>query len=168
MSYSVTGKLSELIYVRLDKDEDLLAAIKQAAREHDIKAGMVIDITGSLTRARLQKFPDKSNSEHVRIEVVEIEGPLEATGHGIIGMTEGSGGIGEYKDGEPYVHVHMVVTSAGETICGHLMPGSFVRSHLEQSHFTIILGKAEGVSLTAAFKPTADGKGRIYHDLKPA
>ena len=168
MPTSVVGKLSELIFVRLDKDQDLLQAIKDAAREHDIKTGAVIDITGSVTKARVQKFPGKTHDGNVRIEVVELEGPLEATGHGIIGMTEGSGGIGEYKDGEPYVHVHIVVTSADQTICGHLMPGTFVRSHLPESHFTIILAKAEGVNLKAAFKPTPDGKGRIYHDLQPA
>ena len=166
--YSVSAKLSELIYVRLDKGQDLLAAIKQAIVDHDIKTGLVIDITGSVTQARLQKFPGKSHSENIRIEVVDLEGPMEVTGHGIIGMTKGSGGVGEYKDGEPYVHVHMVMTSVDETICGHLMPGTFVRSHLEVSHFTIVLAKAEGVSLTAAFQQTADGKGRIYHDLKPA
>ena len=166
MPYSVSGKLSELIYVRLDKDQDLLEGIKQACRDHDIKTGVVIDITGGLTKARLQKFPNKVHSEKVRIGVIEMEGPLEATGHGIIGMTRGSGGIGEYKDGEPYVHVHMVVSSADETLCGHLMPGTFVRSHLGISHFTIILAKAEGVGLTAAFQETADGKGRIYHDLQ--
>lgn len=168
MSYAVSGKLSDLIFVRLDKGQDLLQAIKDAAREHDIKAGVVIDITGSVTKARVQKFPGKNHDPNVRIEVVEIEGPLELTGHGIIGATEGSGGIGEYKDGEPYVHVHVVVTSADQTICGHLMPGTLVRSHLEVSHFTIVLGKAEGVSLTAAFKQTEDGKGRIYHELLPA
>ena len=166
MPYSVSGKLSELIYVRLDKDQDLLEGIKQACRDHDIKTGVVIDITGGLTKARLQKFPNKVHSEKVRIGVIEMEGPLEATGHGIIGMTRGSGGIGEYKDGEPYVHVHMVVSSADETLCGHLMPGTFVRSHLGISHFTIILAKAEGVALAAAFQETADGKGRIYHDLQ--
>jgi hypothetical protein len=46
------------------------------------------------------------------------------------------------------------------------MPGTIVRSHLDVSHFTIVLGKAAGVSLTAAFTSTADGKGRIYHELK--
>ena len=166
--HSVAGKITEVIYVRLDKDQDLLAAIMQAAKEHNIKTGMVMDITGSLTRARVQRFPPGGQSEKVRIEVIEVEGPIEATGHGIIGMTQGSGGIGEYKDGEPYVHVHMVITALDGTICGHLMPGTFVRSHLPESHFTIILGKVEGVALTAAFKPTADGKGRIYHDLQAA
>lgn len=168
MPTSVVGKLSELIYVRLDKGQDLLAAIKDAAREHNIKAGVVLDITGSLTKARVQKFKNTDNSASTRIEVIEIEGPLEASGHGIIGHTQGSGGIGEYKDGEPYVHVHVTLTNANMTICGHLMPGTFVRSHLDVSHFTIIIGKAEGVDLTAAFQPTPDGKGRIYHDLKPA
>jgi predicted DNA-binding protein with PD1-like motif len=168
MSHVVPGKLTEVYYVRLDPNEDLLAAIKQAARDYNIKTGVVMDITGSLTKARVQRFPPNAGSEKVRIEVIDIEGPVEATGHGIIGMTQGSGGIGEYKDGEPYVHVHMVLTTNGETVCGHLMPGTFIRSHLDVSHFTIVLGKMEGVSLTAAFRPTADGKGRIYHDLKSA
>lgn len=166
--HSVSGKLSELIYVRLDKDQDLLAGIKQAVIEHNIKTGLVIDITGGLTKARLQKFPAIGDSEKTRIGIVELEGPLEATGHGIVGTTRGSGGIGEYKDGEPYVHVHMVVSSAEKTLCGHLMPGTFVRSHLGISHFTIVLAKAEDVSLAAAFQETADGKGRIYHDLQKA
>jgi hypothetical protein len=39
---------------------------------------------------------------------------------------------------------------------------------LDVSHFTIVLAKAEGVSLKAAFQATEDGKGRIYHDLQPA
>ena len=170
MALSVVGKISEVIYVRLDPKQDLLEAIKEKAREHDIKTGLVMDITGSLLKARVQRFPPaaSSGSENVRIEVVELQGPVEATGHGIIGMTKGSGGVGEYKDGEPYVHVHVVLTTAGETVCGHLMPGTFIRSHLDISHFTIVLAKVEGVDLTAAFRQTADGKGRIYHDLKPA
>ncbi|WP_417725681.1 PCC domain-containing protein [Salipiger sp.] len=168
MSYSVKAKLTELIFVRLDKGQDLLQAVKDAAVEHDVEAGVVVDITGSVTKARVQKFKSKSHDPSTRIEVIELEGPLELTGHGIIGTTEGSGGIGEYKDGEPYVHIHVVVTSADETICGHLMPGTLVRSHLEVSHFTIVLAKAEGVNLKAAFKATEDGKGRIYHDLTPA
>jgi predicted DNA-binding protein with PD1-like motif len=166
MPKSVTAKLSELIFLRLDKGQDLLQAVKDAAREHDVRSGVVIDITGSVTKARVQKFKNKSHDASSRIEVVEIDGPLELTGHGIIGTTEGSGGIGEYKDGEPYVHIHVVVTSADTTICGHLMPGTLVRSHLEKTHFTIVLGKAEGASLTARFAPTEDGKGRIYHDLE--
>ncbi|MCY1464206.1 hypothetical protein D9M71_822020 [compost metagenome] len=63
------------------------------------------------------------------------------------------------------MHIHVVVTGAETTICGHLMPGTLVRSHLEKTHFTIVLGKAEGVAMTARFAPTEDGKGRIYHDL---
>lgn len=165
MTTSVSGKLTDLIFVRLDKGQDLLQAIKDAAVEHDIKAGVVIDITGSVTKARVQKFKNTSHDANSRIEVIEIDGPLELTGHGIIGQTEGSGGIGEYKDGEPYVHIHVVVTSADTTICGHLMPGTLVRSHLDKTHFTVVLGKAEGVNLKAAFEPTEDGKGRIFHDL---
>jgi hypothetical protein len=48
------------------------------------------------------------------------------------------------------------------------MPGTLVRSHMDITHFTIILGKVEGVSLTKASMDDAHGKKRVYHDLKPA
>ena len=158
MPHAVSGKFSEIIYLRLDKDQDLFEAIKQAARDYDIKTGVVIDITGGLTKARFQKFASKG--DHAKMEIVEIKGPLESSGHGYIGMTAGSD--------EPYVHVHVVATTADETICGHLLPGTFVRSHMDVTHFTIILGKVEGVSLTKSSKEDADGKKRVYHELKPA
>ena len=164
----VSGKFSEVIYVQIEKDADLLAALKQAVVENDIKTGIVIDITGGLIKARLQKFETKSHDPKLRIGVVDMEGPLKASGHGLIGMTRGTGGMGEYEDGTPYVKVHMVVSSCDETYCGQLMPGTIVRSHLGVSHFTVVLAKVENVSLTAAFTETEDGKGRIYHELKTA
>src|SRR5258706_1050902 len=135
--------------------------------ENDIKTGVVISITGGLVKARLQKFESKSHDPKVRVGVIEMEGPLKVTGHGLIGMTRGTGGIGDYKDGAPYIKVHLVVSSADETLCGQLIPGTNVRSQLDVSHFTVVLAKVENVSLTAAFKETEDGKGRIYHELKP-
>ncbi len=166
MLNSVSGKISEVIYVQLAKDADLLAGLRQAVMENDIKTGVVISITGGLVKARLQKFESKSHDPKVRVGVIEMEGPLKVTGHGLIGMTRGTGGMGDYKDGAPYIKVHLVVSSADETLCGQLMPGTIVRSHLDVSHFTVVLAKVENVSLTAAFKETEDGKGRIYHELK--
>jgi predicted DNA-binding protein with PD1-like motif len=163
---SVSGKLSEMIYVQLGKDADLLGSLRQAVIENDIKTGVVVSITGGLVKATLQKFESKSHDPQVRVGVVEIDGPLKVTGHGLIGMTRGTGGMGDYKDGEPYVKVHLVVSSSDETLCGQLMPGTIVRSHLDVSHFTVVLAKVENVSLTAAFLETGDGKGRIYHELK--
>jgi predicted DNA-binding protein with PD1-like motif len=164
----VSGKISEVIYVQIGKDADLLAALKQAVVQNDIKTGIVVDITGGLIKATLQKFETKSHDPKIRVGVVEMEGPLKVSGHGLIGMTRGTGGMGDYKDGEPYVKVHLVVSSCDETYCGQLMPGTIVRSHLDMSHFTVVLAKVENVSLTAAFTPTEDGKGRIYHELRPA
>jgi predicted DNA-binding protein with PD1-like motif len=158
MPHGVIGKISDIIYLRLDKDQDLYEAIKQAARDYDIKTGVVIDITGGLTKGRFQKFVSKG--DHAKMDIVEIEGPIESSGHGYVGMTEGSN--------EPYVHVHITGTTADETICGHLMPGTLVRSHMDVTHFTIILGKVEGVSLTKASMDDGHGKKRVYHDLKPA
>ena len=157
MPYGVIGKLSDIIYLRMDKDQDLYEGIKQAAKDYDIKSGIVIDITGGLSKCRFQKFA--STGDHAKMEIIEVEGPMESSGHGYIGVTEGTG--------EPYVHVHITGTTADTTICGHLVPGTLVRSHTDVTHFTIIIGKVEGVSLTKAMMDD-NGKKRVYHDLKPA
>lgn len=106
--------------------------------------------------------------------MIDIAGPLEASGHGIIGWVEAPGtgkapfGTGRYVDGEPYVHVHITLTSAHETICGHLMEGSTVRSNHGVSHFTIMVAEVEGAALT--MKVDASGEkeyrgGGVYHEL---
>ena len=93
-----------------------------------------------------------------QIGVIDIAGPLEASGHGIIGWVEAPGtgkvpfGTGRYVDGEPYVHVHITLTSPHETICGHLMEGTTVRSN-------------HGVSQVDASGEKEYRGGGVYHEL---
>ncbi len=160
------GKLGEAIFLRMAPDEDLLLGLQAAIKEAGIETGYVTAVTGSLHRARLQFFPHVGR-ECGSVDVIDLEGPFEVTGQGLIGLTRGSGGVGGYRDGEPYVHVHLVVTGALGTWCGHLMEGCIVRSHHHLSHFTFVLVPVTGVQLTMVAQPAEDGKpGFVYHDLK--
>ncbi|MBI2910270.1 MAG: DNA-binding protein [Chloroflexi bacterium] len=176
MAYHLGGKMGEIVLARFEPGEDLLLGLRSVIKERGIRTGVILDCTGSLVRARLQKFLKTGAIDRTPVGIVEIEGPLEASGHGLIGQTRGAGGLGEYVDGEPYIHAHITVTSSEGTFCGHLMPGTIVRSNREISHFTVVLASFDGVVLTRVGDPSAtvrDEKGQVisgggYHELTPA
>ena len=150
------GKMDAVIFARLEPHADLYRELKRLCKEHDIRAGVVMTITGALEKARLQLM-DTSSVKTGTPRIVELMGPFEASGHGIIGrFREGnSGGIFNGEEaGSAYLHVHLTVTlGCGEdamTYCGHLVEGCTVRSHHALSHFTIVLGKVAGVQLDLA------------------
>ncbi|WP_197424405.1 PCC domain-containing protein [Bradyrhizobium yuanmingense] len=164
--------------------------------EHDIKTGVLLDCTGSLANCRVMRFPhDESHLHHgAGIDIVNIRGGLEVTASGIIGTgwvpdksvtppaaiaLEGmtGWGFGGFKGHEtPYCHVHIVVTNNSETVCGHLLEGSYLhpkpapdkvdkvsgRGNVPE-HFTVAIAKVSGVTL----RMVADKAG-VYHDLVPA
>ena len=164
MAKHVAGRFKEVIYVQFEPFEDLMKGIKQVIVERRIKTGLVLSITGGLVKARMSYFPNAGPLEYTAIKVYDIPGPLEASGHGVIGTTE--------KDGSPYVHVHLDVTNGNHAIMGHLEEGTIVRSLIPRSHFTIAMASVEGVS----FKLCEDKKlsranpdrfpvGALYHEL---
>jgi predicted DNA-binding protein with PD1-like motif len=167
MPKHVAGRLKEVIYAHFEPNEDLMIGIKQVVVERKIRTGLVLSITGGLTKARMSYFPHAGPLETTAIKVFEIPGPLEASGHGVIGM--------KVKDGSPYVHVHLDVTNGDYAIMGHLEEGTFVRSLYPTSHFTIAMASVEGVS----FKLLEDEEARkahperfpvgvLYHELAEA
>ena len=171
MMSEIAGRMGRVIVSRLEPNEDLLVAIRDIVRSYDIKAGVVLSITGSLTRAVLQHFV----SGQKQIGVVEFNGPMEVSGHGIVGWVTSPGrgkepfGVGRYVDGEPYVHVHVTVTTPTETLCGHLMEGCTVRSNHPISHFTIMVAEIEGVALKMRVDAAREGEGKgfgVYHELR--
>lgn len=170
MISEVVGRMGRVIVNRLEPNEDLLVAIRNIVRRSGIKAGVVLSITGSLTRAVLQRFVGGQK----QIGVVEIEGPMEASGHGIVGWVTSPGrgkepfGVGRYVDGEPYVHVHVTITTPTDTLCGHLMEGCTVRSNHPVSHFTIMVAEIEGVALNMRVDEGKESEGKgfgVYHEL---
>jgi predicted DNA-binding protein with PD1-like motif len=143
LPHHVAGQLNEIVYAHFEPGEDLLAGIKEVAAERGIETGVVFSITGALAQARLSAFPAPGPIETTAIDYYTIPGPLEASGHGIIGFDRSAG--------EPYVHVHLTVASRQETVMGHLEPDTIVRSLLPTSKFTIAMGSVEGVRLDQFF-----------------
>ena len=167
MSTVAKARIGNIYLVQLEPDADLLLSIREAIRENNIETGVILDITGGLTRARVQKFKEVG-PPLLGVHIVDIPGPMEVSGHGIIGLTRGSGGPAGHKDGQPYVHCHITMTSGEQTLCGHLMEGSYVRSRPGKSHFTIVLAAFEGARLTLVVPPkAADGPAaNVYHELE--
>lgn len=159
----IAGGIDEVIYARLDAHEDLLEGIERVVQERNITTGIVMSITGALARARLSGFPNPGPLEWTSVEVREIPGPMEASGHGIIGVR---------ADRSSYIHVHLVVTNGIETSLGHLERGTIVRSLLPISHFTIVLASVNGLTLRLLEDATAAEQhperfplGALYHEL---
>ena len=102
------GRISEVIAVRLDLGDDVLASVEQAAREQDIHTGVIVSGIGTLDHARLHYithtgFPSKN-------QFVEHEGPIE-----LVSM---DGLIADYTP-----HIHTCISIGDETYMGHLEPG---------------------------------------------
>lgn len=164
MPKHVAGKIKEIIYAHFEPNEDLMIGIKKVVVERKIEAGVVLSITGGLVKARLSYFPNAGPLEHTAIKFYDIPGPLEASGHGVIGMKS--------KDGSPYVHVHIDVTNGSHAIMGHLEEGTLVRSLYKTSHFTIAMASVEGVNFLMHEDDEMRKKfperfpvGVLYHEL---
>jgi predicted DNA-binding protein with PD1-like motif len=137
MPKHVSGQLREIVYAQFDPGEDLLEGIKAVAVERGIAAGVILSVTGGLSQARLSSFPHPGPIETTAIEYFTVPGPLEASGHGVLGIFA--------SDGTPYVHLHMTVANREETIMGHVEVGTIVRSLLPRSKFTIALADVSGI-----------------------
>lgn len=155
ISSVVGGKLESVFYCHLLPGADLFLELKRICKEHDIRTGIVMSITGGLENARFQVLSTEKKVRGAPV-VVEIPGPFEASGHGLIGRIKAKdlGGIytGEKED-TAYLHVHVTVTKGHEpgnsqTIVGHLMPGCTVRSMHPTSHFVMVVGKVAGIDFS--------------------
>ncbi|WP_050425875.1 PCC domain-containing protein [Bradyrhizobium tropiciagri] len=185
-----SGKVEEVIYARLNRGEDLLRALWDICRQNDVKTGVLLDATGAMDTIRIQKFPhmpQEARGDYLGIDFVQVPGPLEVSAHGLIGMgwvpdksstpplafTRGGGhtgfGAGGWEGHEtPYCHVHITASSASQTVCGHLMEGSYTATDEKgemnpHSHFSVVIAKVSGVILRATYDETG-----FYHDIIPA
>lgn len=155
------ARVTEVIYAQLDQDEDLHNAIIDICKRENIRTGIVLNIVGGLNKARLS-MPVQATSSDAPPGVREWEGEvMECSGVGIIGHTletfDGSG-TSEIINvaGEPYLHVHLTITAAGQSYMGHLVEGCRVRSLHKESHFTIVLARCEGAILNLKVMPATE------------
>lgn len=150
---SVAGKIHSVIYAMLEPGEDIYRAILQICRDHGVETGLVLNIVGGLTQARLN-LPVAAAGVEVPPGKREWKaGVIECAGIGIIGRMVGTFDMEKtagviHRDGEPYIHVHMTIKTPEETVMGHLIEGCIVRSVHPSSHFTIAIAKVEGIDFT--------------------
>ena len=172
MVSTLSGKLSEIIFAHFEPGEDLRQGLLRVIKKKGIKSGVILSIAGALEHATLHRTLPVGTAS-LRCELVEVPGPVEISGNGLIGQVEapafGDTGFdlaGDFVHGEPYLHVHLTVSSAAETVCGHLMDGCPVRSFDPVSHFTVILGRIEGAMVKLVGEPgTEPGSFQMGHHL---
>jgi predicted DNA-binding protein with PD1-like motif len=121
------GTAAEVIAVRLDQGEDVLASIESLAKETDVHTGVVVSGIGTLDQARLHHithtgYPSKD-------AIVEYEGPIE--------LLSTQGIIADYIP-----HLHTCISIKETTYMGHLEPGCRVLYLAE-----IVIARLEGIRL---------------------
>ncbi len=122
------GQLTEVVALRLDRGEDVLASIEKVARERGIHTGVVISGIGTLDRAQLHYVTHTGSPP--RNEFVEYEGPIE--------LLSIDGIIADFTP-----HLHTCISIKDQIHMGHLEPGCRVLYLAE-----IAIAKLEGVRLT--------------------
>lgn len=101
---------SKELIVRLEHDAELVQSITEFARSNRVEAGIFTAI-GALKRARLGYYDQESHG----YREMKIDTPHE--------MASCIGNV-SLKDGEPFVHVHVVLADeTGNTKAGHLFEG---------------------------------------------
>jgi predicted DNA-binding protein with PD1-like motif len=127
------GAVAEVLALRLDRGEDVLASLETLAKERDIHTGIVLSGVGTLDRARLHHITNTGDrAEHV---FAEYEGPIELVSiEGII------------ADRVP--HLHACIAIRDTTYMGHLEPGCRVLRLAE-----IAVARVNGLSLCRRVNP---------------
>jgi len=98
------------LMVRIEPDAELVRSITELARKRSIQAASFVAI-GALKRARLACFDQEGH----QYREIAIDSPHE--------MASCAGNI-SLKDGEPFVHAHVVLSDeTGSTKAGHLVEG---------------------------------------------
>jgi predicted DNA-binding protein with PD1-like motif len=127
------GEIAEIVTLRLDKGEDVLASVESVARERGIHTGVVISGIGTLYEARLHHithtgFPPRN-------EFVTCEGPIE--------LLSIDGIVADFVP-----HLHTCISIKDQTYMGHMEPGCRVLYLAE-----IAIARLEGVRLTRKTNP---------------
>jgi predicted DNA-binding protein with PD1-like motif len=147
----VSAQLGRIVYAHLEPEEDVLLAIEEVIEREQLGTGIILAITGAVSRARLS-LPVQKEAVSSSPGFIEFEGLSEVQGGGYFGRNVDSWSNDTsqitFVAGRPHIHCHMAVATAGTTYVGHLIEGCKVRSVYPQSHFVVVLAEAVGVDLT--------------------
>jgi predicted DNA-binding protein with PD1-like motif len=103
-------RVKRTVIGQLERGTDLYAGVTRVVQEHRIAVGRVTGM-GAVQRATLAYY----NQKTMTYQTIELNEPLEIVSlYGNISL----------KDGEPFAHVHVVLSDEkGNGKGGHLLPG---------------------------------------------
>lgn len=114
-------KVQRLVQFRAKPEASLLAAIEEAVRAEDIRAGVIVSGLGALKKAvfrNLKHFPPQFPVTPRDRLYLEVSKPME-----LVSLT---GWIAPHNDGRPEIHAHFAASLVAEdsvvTMGGHLTP----------------------------------------------
>jgi uncharacterized protein len=103
------AQVQEVYRLRLDRDDLLLEAVTNAAKEHNIQDGAVLTAVGSVQDCTYHAV--KSTAATAEDQVINVKGPIEIlSADGIIAA------------GEPHIHITLSTIEKG-AFGGHLEKG---------------------------------------------
>jgi len=118
-----SGRIEQIVLIRVRKNVDLLSAIEEAVESKNIKKGLILGGIGALKRAvfrNMKKFPENLPVENSDRLYLEINKPLE-----LLSLT---GHISERENGLLHIHAHFSASFVENnriiTLGGHLTRGS--------------------------------------------
>jgi predicted DNA-binding protein with PD1-like motif len=171
MLTSVRAGIGRSVFAQLEPDEDVYRAIVQLIQQEEMRAGLILTITGALRYTRLS-MPLGVEDVSAPPSVFEMEGTAEVSGQGYFGMTKEAWSSEtsqiRHLAAEPFLHVHMSAGIAGRSYVGHLIDGCKVRSLHPKSHFVVVIAEAPEIELSFRNSGEAiDGypEGVPYYDL---
>jgi len=125
-----------VVFLRLDRGDDLLDALAQALARHGVRDGVVLSTVATFERCRLHQA--QGTGFPIEEEILELAGPVE--------VMQASGVV---ASGQPHIHA-TVADRRGHAYGGHLEPGSTV---LYLAEVAIL----ETVGTAMARRPSPDG-----------
>jgi len=114
--------LTRIHVVRLDVGDEIVKGLLEATRKLGVKGGIVVGI-GGVDRAKVAVF----NPETREYETTELEGFHEVAS--LLGNIS-------LRDGEPFAHIHVTLSSGEKTVAGHLVE-AYVQGTLEAAIFEL-------------------------------
>ncbi len=124
---------------RLPAEGDIIGALTEFSRQERIRAGWISAI-GTVRQAEVGYF-DHGRGEYLHIEVAHFMEIVSCQGNVSL------------KDGEPFVHLHIILSDAeGRTVAGHLFDstifvGEFCLQELQGPDLVREPDPASGLSL---------------------
>jgi len=134
--------------IRVLPGSDVIEGIGEACQQLDIKSGSITCCIGSLQRASfLIAVPMNNKIGAGYSDPRVIKGPLE--------LLSGQGTIGQEKDGEIFIHLHVVISDKeGNVYGGHLINGK----NPVLITCEVMVSQIDGIHMIRDYDPEVDMK----------